>query len=252
MRPRPSPHVRFSAAARMIKRRAGFLRRANFSRLSSSATIRARPLSIEQTFTCLESASRIESGCAWSPPEKLTRSESGDACQSSPDLLLLRLGPSRLVRRRHPADRAQMLELPLPVDLDVVVLVARRQPYRPVTLAERERPHEIPAALRLVAIDLDNRVHHVMLREADPLLETLEQLANRRKPLMLPDGADALPDSVLGKQRRNLRGVVIIVADGAITRLEFLDRLDILDNRDPLLQFGIIHDSSSSSDYSTI
>src|SRR5260370_1924347 len=167
-------------------------------------------------------------------------------------LLLFRLRPSRLVRRRHRANGGKMLDLPLPVDLDVVVLVARRQPYRPVTLAERERPHEIPAALRLVPIDLDNRVHHVMLREADPLLETLEQLANRRMPLMLPDGADALPDSVLGKHRRNLRGVLIIVADGAITRLELLDHLDILENREPPLRFGIIHDSSSSSDYSTI
>src|SRR5579859_5763265 len=94
------------------------------------------------------------------------------------------LRPALFIWRGHPANRAQMLELPLAVDFYVIVLVARGQPYGAITLAKRERPHEIPTALAAIAVHLDNRIHHVVLREADAFLEALEKRANRRMPRM--------------------------------------------------------------------
>ncbi len=121
-----------------------------------------------------------------------------------------------------------MLVLPLPIHLDVVVLVPAGDPARAVVLAKSERPQQIPGAFRPVAIDLDARVEDIVLREADQLLKALEQLANRVVTLGLAEIA-ALPDAVLDEDFRDSVRIVIVVADIAIERLQLLDRLDIFE-----------------------
>src|SRR5579872_4935973 len=98
-----------------------------------------------------------------------------------------------------------MLELPLAVDFHVVLFVARRQPYRIVALAHREGSEEIPLSLGAIAAHLDDWIHHVVLREADAIAKALEQLANRRVPLVRAD-VGPFPDAVLGKQGDDLIG----------------------------------------------
>jgi hypothetical protein len=56
----------------------------------------------------------------------------------------------------------------------------------------------------------------------------------------------ALPDSVFGEQRRDHVGIMIIVADCTVTGLEFFDRLDVFENRNPLLQFFSSHGLTSA------
>src|SRR5580693_2399948 len=136
-----------------------------------------------------------------------------------------------------------MLELPFTVNLHVIVFIARRQPQRAIALAKREWPHEIPVALRPIPLHLNNGVHDVMLRETDPLLEALEQRPDGGVSLMTSD-VGALPDAILDEQRRNLVGIVIVVADGAVTRLQLLDRFGVLAQRDALFEFRYIHDDS--------
>src|SRR5271156_3500871 len=133
-----------------------------------------------------------------------------------------------------------MRELPLAVELDVVVFVASAEPHCSVPAAHRERPEKVPDAGGAVAADLDDRIHHVVLREADALLEALEQFANRVMPLMPPD-ARAFPDAVGGEQPGDFRWIVIVVADRAVAGLELLDRLDVFENGDPLFEFVEIH-----------
>jgi hypothetical protein len=53
--------------------------------------------------------------------------------------------------------------------------------------------------------------------------------------------AGAFPDSVGRKQRGDLFGIMIVVADRAVASLEFLDRLDVLENRDSLFELANIH-----------
>jgi hypothetical protein len=91
-----------------------------------------------------------------------------------------------------------MLELPGAVDLDVVVFVARRQPYRLIRLAQGEWPEKMPDAVGLVALHLDPRIEDIMLGKADPLVEAPKELPQ----LIVPFGqADALPfpDAVFRK-----------------------------------------------------
>src|SRR5579872_3294499 len=162
------------------------------------------------------------------------------SCRRGPAPARRLLGPALFVWRGHPADRAQMLELPLPVDLHVVLFITRREPYCVVALTHRERPEEIPLPLRTVAIHFDDRVHHVMLRKTNPIAKAFEKFANRRVPLVRAD-VGPFPDAVVGEQRDDVVGVVIVVAYRAVTRLEFLDRLDVFENRDALGEFGEIH-----------
>src|SRR6202041_579078 len=68
----------------------------------------------------------------------------------------------------------------------------------------------------------------------------LEQLADSLVPLM-PSDAGALPDTVGREQRRDFRGIVIVVADAAVASLEFLDRLDVFERRDPFFELADIH-----------
>src|SRR5258708_16826209 len=133
-----------------------------------------------------------------------------------------------------------MRELPLAVELDAIVFVASAEPHRTISAAHRERADEIPDAGCAIAIDFDDRIHHVMLREADPFLEALEQFADRVVSLM-PSDAGALPDTVGREQRGDLRRIVILVTDRAVAGLEFLDRLDIFENRDSLFEVADIH-----------
>jgi hypothetical protein len=79
-----------------------------------------------------------------------------------------------------------------------------------------------------------------VLREADSFLEALEQLADRVVPLMPPD-AGALPDAVGREQCGDFLGIVILVADGAVASLEFLDCLDVFENSDPLFELANFH-----------
>src|SRR5262249_28091330 len=145
----------------------------------------------------------------------------------------------------HPADCAQMLELPFAVDLYVIVFIAGCQPIGAVTLAKSERSHEIPARLCPIAVNFNDRVHHIVLREADTIAKALEQVANRRMALMGSD-AGALPDPIFGKERRDHVGIMIIVADCTVTGFEFFDRLDIFENSNSLFQFLSSHGLTSS------
>src|SRR5690242_19701021 len=95
-----------------------------------------------------------------------------------------------------------MLEFPFTVDFYVVVFIAGRQPIGAVTLAKGEGPKEVPTCLGSVAINFNDRVHHIVLRESDPIAKALEQLANRRMSLV-SSYVGALPDAVFGKQRRD-------------------------------------------------
>ena len=70
-----------------------------------------------------------------------------------------------------------MLELPVPSNLDVIVLVTRRQPELLIVFTESEWAHEVPDALRLVARHFDARIEDIVLGEADALGKTLEQFA---------------------------------------------------------------------------
>src|SRR5260370_22914692 len=57
----------------------------------------------------------------------------------------------------------------------------------------------------------------------------------------MPPDAGALPDAVGREQRGDFRRIVILVADRAVAGLEFLDRLDIFENRDSFFEVADIH-----------
>ena len=121
-----------------------------------------------------------------------------------------------------------MLILPLAVELDVVVLIAAGDPAGVVLLAESERPDQVPGAMRAVAVNLDLRIEDVMLREADELLKAREELPDGVVTLGLAEIA-ALPDTVARRRFADSIGIVIVIANIAVERLELLDRLDILE-----------------------
>src|SRR5262249_7632432 len=162
---------------------------------------------------------------------------------SDPTSFLVR--PAGLVRSRHPPNRAQVLEFPFAPHPDIVLFVAGREPPRAIPLAEGERPQEIPDAGRAIAVDLDSRIHHIVLREADSIAKAFEQLPDRGMALMRAD-AIAFPDAVVREQLGDLIRVVIIVAHGAIARLELLDSFGVFENGDALLEIGGCHSRSSS------
>ena len=85
-----------------------------------------------------------------------------------------------------------MLVLPFPVHLDVVVLVARGQPLCLIVLAKRKGTKKVPDPLGTIALDLDDRIHDHVLREADVLLEGLEQLADSLMALGLTEATTLL------------------------------------------------------------
>src|SRR5712664_1220945 len=89
------------------------------------------------------------------------------------------LGPTVLVRSGQPDDCAKMLVLPFAIHLHIVILIAAGYPPCIILLAKGERPEQVPSALRAVTIDLDDRIHQVVLREADQLLKAFEQFSNR-------------------------------------------------------------------------
>jgi hypothetical protein len=61
-----------------------------------------------------------------------------------------------------------------------------------------------------------------VLREADQLLEGLEQLANRGVPLRFAEVSSFL-DPVVDEQSSNRVWIVVVIADCAVTRLQFFD-----------------------------
>ena len=89
--------------------------------------------------------------------------------------------------------RTQMLVLPLLIHLDVVVLVPRDHPLRLIILAKRKGAKKVPYALGAVPLDLDDGIHHHVLREADQALEGLKQLTNGRMAWRFAEVA-ALPE----------------------------------------------------------
>jgi hypothetical protein len=95
---------------------------------------------------------------------------------------------------------------------------------------------EIPARVRLVAVHFDTRIEDIVLGEADPILEALEQFANLRGPLRLPDPWP-FPNPILGKNRHNPVLVVLVIANIAVFGFELFDRFNILKDGDVLFHF---------------
>src|SRR5207249_516273 len=98
-----------------------------------------------------------------------------------------------------------------------------------------------------VAIDLDDRVHDIVLREFDQLLELLKQFTDFRVPLGDPE-IRAFPDTVFGKYRGDSFGIVIVITDFAVPGLELLYGLDVFDAGQPAFEIGKIHFQSSLLD----
>ena len=88
---------------------------------------------------CREAQARLEAEV-----EHKTRGLSPRFCALSRELLFRPAGFERRreVARRHP----ELLELPLPVDSHVVVLVATGVPYGPVPVPQRRRHEQVPVA----------------------------------------------------------------------------------------------------------
>src|SRR6266481_546972 len=63
----------------------------------------------------------------------------------------------------------------------------------------------------------------------------------------MPPDARALPDALGCEQRNDFRRIVILVADRAVTGLQFFDRLDVFENRDSLFEIADIHCSDLPS-----
>src|SRR5262249_22751609 len=137
-----------------------------------------------------------------------------------------------------------VLEFPLTLHLHIVVFVTGCEPPRAIPLAQREWPQEIPDAPGAIAVDLDSRIHHIVLREADSIAKAFKQLTDRGVARMRPD-AIAFPDAIIREQLGDLIRVVIVVAHGAIARLELLDRLDVFENGNALLEIRACHNRSS-------
>src|SRR5271155_5188699 len=53
--------------------------------------------------------------------------------------------------------------------------------------------------------------------------------------------AGAFPDAVVRKERSDHPGIVIVVADGTVARLELFDRLEVFENGDAFFEFRNIH-----------
>ena len=128
-----------------------------------------------------------------------------------------------------------MLEFPLTVHLDIVVFVAGREPSGAIPFAEGEWSKEIPDASGVIAVDFDSWIHHIVLREADTIAKAFEQLADRGMAPMRAD-AIAFPHAIIREQFGDLIRVVIVVTHGAVARLELLDRFDVFQNGDALLE----------------
>src|SRR5262249_1352688 len=95
-----------------------------------------------------------------------------------------------------------------------------------MALTKREWSYEIPFASRPCALNLNDRVHDVVLRELDQLLKLLKQLANFRVPSGGPEDR-AFPDSVFGEHGGDSFRVVVVVTDFAVSGLELLYGLDV-------------------------
>ena len=93
---------------------------------------------------------------------------------------------------------------------------------------------------RPVAVNFNDRVHDVMLREFDHLLESLKKLSNF---CVSPPDAEllALPYAVFGEYRRDPLGIVIVVTDFAVSRLKLFDCFDVLEAGQPPLDSRKIH-----------
>src|SRR5262245_38052379 len=122
-----------------------------------------------------------------------------------------------------------MLEFPPAVDFDIVIFVPSGEPELAIAFAEGERPQEIPAPVRLSAVHGNARIEDIVLGEADPLGEALEQLPQFRMSLRAPY-AFSFPNTILGENRHNPVLVVIVIANITVFGFELLDCLDVLQN----------------------
>src|SRR6266704_5923041 len=133
-----------------------------------------------------------------------------------------------------------MLELPFAVHFDIIVFVAHGGPLRLIILTKRKGAQKVPGGLCAVSINVDDRIHHHVLGEANELLEGLKQLANSGMALCFPE-VSPFPYAVFDEQRRDAVWIMIIVADLAVTRFQLLDGLKVLDTNNPLFEFRQVH-----------
>src|SRR5919109_2467491 len=149
------------------------------------------------------------------------------------------VGPAFFIGRAHPAVHAQMLVLPFAVHLDIVILVTHGSPPRLVVLANGKETKTIPGAFRAVPLDLDDRIHHHVVREAEVLLGPLEQLPNRLMALRCAEAA--LPNAVLDEQCRDFVRIMILVSDRAIAGFQLFDSLNVLKPGQALFELSYVH-----------
>jgi hypothetical protein len=109
-----------------------------------------------------------------------------------------------------------------------------------MTLTKLERAHEVPFAGRPVAMDFNDWVHDIVLREFDQLLEPLKKFANFRVPSASPK-LGAFPDTVLGEYRSDSFWIVVVVTDFTVSGLKLLYRLDVFQTGQPPLDSLKIH-----------
>jgi hypothetical protein len=133
-----------------------------------------------------------------------------------------------------------MLEFPLAPEFDVIVFVAGGKPELAIAFTEGEWTEEIPRPMPLVAGYLDTGIEDVMLREADAIGETLEQLSNLIVTLRATDPF-SFPNAVVGEDTHDPILIVIVVADVAVFGLQLFDRFDILEGNYAFFEFGTTH-----------
>src|SRR5262249_51303836 len=180
------------------------------------------------------------------PPGALTTLEQTNPPTTTADSFYsVCVGPAFFIGGVHPAMHAQMLILPYAVHLDVVILVMHGEPPRLVVLAEGEETKTIPYALCPVPCDLDERIHHHVVREAYLLLGALEQLANGLMALCCAQAT--FPNTIFDEQRSDFVWVMILVTYRAIARLQLLDGLDVLEPGQALFELRHLHCEHSFS-----
>src|SRR5208283_1697411 len=111
-----------------------------------------------------------------------------------------RFHPALVMRCEEQARDLELLELPSRRRPDVVVIVGR-EPHRARTLRtfERARLQELPLARRTVAVHFDNRIHHLMGREAEDLGRAAKEAPDRLAADLTPE-ITAIPDGVLDEE----------------------------------------------------
>ncbi len=110
-------------------------------------------------------------------------------------------------------------------------------PHGPVALAERARHEEIPLRSSHVALHVNLAIETIVDRKGKEPRGTPEELPDR-VPSFKPAQALAFPHCVLGEERGNGIGVVLVIAIRRIPRLEVTDGVHVFQGLHPLFELG--------------